>query len=128
MAVYQGTPVAGVRLRAPAPAPQVSDTLPGRAAARRVTRDQRSLRLVGAALGIILVLTLVGIVYLSQALRIASDKVLIDHLAAEQRDLTRELASQQGTILRAGSEQLTVYWAQGHGLQRLGKAARFKAR
>lgn len=83
-----------------------------------------------AALGIAAVATvlLAVLFYLSQTFQVAAARYELDTLATERDALLQELRSQDGVVMRWGSESYVGQWALGADLDLLGRAHRFGAR
>ncbi|MFN8620914.1 MAG: hypothetical protein U0869_09250 [Chloroflexota bacterium] len=79
-------------------------------------------------LGLIIVGTMLGLVYLTQLLDAQSARYEVDRLMSERRMLVQNLTSQAGTIAQWGSEAQVVQWAQGQGYDDLGQPIRLKGR
>jgi hypothetical protein len=86
------------------------------------------LRLTIIALALITAATALGLVYLGQTLAAASDRYAIDTLLVERQQLLQTLRSQEGAIVRSGSEPEVIQWAQQQGLDRLGGTVRIPVR
>lgn len=93
---------------------------------RVVVAPRPRIALTGVA--VVLVLTFVGLFYLSQTFEAASARYEIGALLVERQAMLLELKSQQGSTVRWGSEQQVTQWAQDTGLYRLGQPTRMRAR
>lgn len=80
-----------------------------------------------AGVATVLVITLVGLFYLSQTFEAASARYEVDALRAERQVILQELRSQQGATVVWGSEATVGQWAQ-RSLDRLGSRYRVRAR
>ena len=86
------------------------------------------LRPSAVALGVIIVATMLGLVYVTQVLAAQNARYAVDRLLVERQALMRTLGSQEATIVKWGTEVQVTRWAQGQGLDRLGLSVRVKAR
>lgn len=118
--------------------------VPARPASRAATQVTRSvaatpwaivapglrsrLRPSAMVLGVIIVFTMLGLVYVTQALAAQNARYTVDRLLVQRAELMRTLGSQEATIVSWGSEAKVVAWAQDQGLDRLGRPERVKAR
>jgi hypothetical protein len=91
-------------------------------------RVRSRLRPAAVVLGVIIVATMLGLVYLTQTLAAASARYSVDRLLVDRETLMRTLTSQEGRIVLWGSEAQVVQWAQREGLDRLGGTVRVRAR
>jgi len=132
--------------RVSASAQVVTRTLrvPARPAARAATRVARTvattpwasvapglrsrLRPSAVVLGVIIVFTMLGLVYVTQALAAQNARYTVDTFLVQRAELMRTLGSQQATIVSWGSEAKVEAWAQDQGLDPLGVPMRVKAR
>ncbi len=80
-----------------------------------------------AVAGVILLVTVVGLFYLSQAFEAAAARYEIDSLLIERQGMLQELQSQQGATVVWGSEATVGLWAERTGLDRLGSRHRVPA-
>lgn len=157
MAIYQGTPLPRTRHTGPRPlstsvgTPRASvtsrvatrpmtqpfpRTMP-RAAVPREANVRHGTRLRVAATPrprtalagvlVILLVTLVGLFYLSQTFEAAAARYEIDSLLLERQGMLQELQSQQGATVVWGSEATVGLWAERTGLDRLGSRLRVQA-
>lgn len=95
----------------------------------RIDRRVRArLRPTAVVLGTIVVLTMLGLVYLTQLLSADGARYAVDRLLVERQALQRTLASQEARIMQRGSEAHVVGWAQRDGLDRLDDVVRVRAR
>lgn len=85
-------------------------------------------RTAAMGIGIVAVVLLATLFYLSQTFQVAAARYELDTLATEREALLQELRSQDGFVAQAGSEPVVVQWAQDAGLDRLGSRDRFGAR
>ncbi|MCY7419569.1 MAG: hypothetical protein LH650_13980 [Chloroflexi bacterium] len=76
---------------------------------------------------VVLLVTLVGLFYLSQTFEAAAARYEIDSLLIERQGMLQELQSQQGATVVWGSEATVGLWAERTGLDRLGSRHRVKA-
>lgn len=113
MAVYQGARVHAAVM------PARSAALPRRRMHVPLV-TVRGVRPAGAVIGVILIVTLFGLVYLTQTLRSAAASLEVERLLAERAQLERQLLVQQGTIARWNSQAGVTEWAQNKGLDDLG--------
>ncbi len=101
---------------------------PARRSARLLTVSGPRPRTAVAGVGVVLVLTFIGLFYLSQTFEAAAARYRVDALLVERDAMLRELKSQQGATVMWGSEATVTQWAQGAGLDRLGTRLRVRAR
>jgi hypothetical protein len=97
----------------------------------RVDVDQRvrsRLRPAAMILGVIIVGTMLGLVYLTQLLAAESARYGVDRLLVEREALMREISSQEVNAVGLGSEARIIQWAYRDGLDRLGNPVTFKGR
>ena len=109
-----------------------------RVAAPRVPPAQHVLRLrtmagprsrtalVGVA--IVLVVTFVGLFYLSQIFTAAAARYEVQRLTVERQVMLQLLQTQRAETVRLGSESTVTQWAQDGNLLRLGQPIRVRAR
>jgi hypothetical protein len=76
----------------------------------------------------VLVVTLVGLFYLSQTFEAAAARYAVDALLVERQGMLQELRSQQGATVTWGSEATVTLWAQQAGLDRSASRRRIPAR
>ena len=67
----------------------------------------------------VLLLTFVGIFYVSQTYQSASARYTIDALLMERQAMLMELKTQEGSTVPWGSERVVQRWALSAGLDRL---------
>lgn len=77
---------------------------------RAVTTPRSRTALTGVAL--VVLLTFVGMFYLSQTLEAASARYTIDSLLRDRQAMLMELKTQEGSTLHWGSEQQVRGWAR----------------
>lgn len=129
-------PPVPVRMLSRPMTPAYGSTLPRAAVPREdLARHGARLRVVAAprprtalaGVATVLVLTLVGLFYLSQTFEAAAARYEVDALRAERQVMLQELRSQQGATVVWGSEATVGQWAQ-RSLDRLGSRYRVRAR
>lgn len=86
------------------------------------------LRPAAIVLGVIIVATMLGLVYVTQVLAAQDARYAVDRLLDERQELLRTLGSQEATIVGWGTEAQVTRWAQAQGLHGLGLSVRVKAR
>lgn len=153
MAVYQGArraPLAmppqravAIPRRAPAPGRRAAGRERGQGAAhgalrgavattrRRATRTVRADRRPGrvlVTLALIVTAFVLGLMYLTQSIRVAATSYEVDRLIAERQRLEQQVQSLEGSITKYGAEAAVVQRAGQAGLDRLGGAIRLPAR
>lgn len=91
-------------------------------------RARRRASPVFLALSLIIVAFVLGLLYLTQSIRVAATSFEIDRLIGEQQRLVQQLQSLEGSITRSGGEPAIVDRAGQLGLDRLGGMIRLPAR
>ncbi|HEX5466269.1 MAG TPA: hypothetical protein VFW92_06295 [Candidatus Limnocylindrales bacterium] len=91
-------------------------------------RARRGTSRVGLALAAILVVTLLGLFYLSQTIGAATANYDIDGLSATHDRLERQLRSVEGDVYRYGAQPAILQGAQAAGLSPLGGSLRISGR
>lgn len=94
--------------------------------ARRV-RARRRASPVLVTLALIVVAFVLGLMYLTQSIRVAATSFEIDRLVSDQQRLGQQLQSLEGSITHWGAEPTVVERAGQTGLDRLGGAIRLPA-
>jgi hypothetical protein len=79
-------------------------------------------------LALIVTAFILGLMYLTQSIRVAATDFEIDRLIAEQGRLGQQMQSVEGAITRWGAEPAVVERAGQAGLDRLGGPTRIPAR
>ncbi len=92
---------------------------PLRHAARLRTLAGPRSRTARSGVAVVLVLTFVGLFYLSQIFEAAAARYEVQQLAQDRQVMLQELQTQQGTTRVRGSESTVIQWAQDHGLEPL---------
>jgi len=81
-----------------------------------------------AGVAVVLVVTFVGMFYLSQVFEAAAARYEVDRLLVDRQAMLQELQSQQGATHVQGSESIVTQWAQATNLQWRGSPYRVPAR
>lgn len=102
---------------------------PGRQVARLLTVSGPRPRTALMGVGLVIVLTVFGLFYLSQTLEAAAARYRVDTLLVERASMLRDLQTRQGTTLMAGSATSVTQWALSNDLVRfVGEPVRVRAR
>jgi hypothetical protein len=91
-------------------------------------RARRRASPVLVTLALIVTAFILGLMYLTQSIRVAATDFEIDRLIAEQGRLGQQMQSVEGAITRWGAEPAVVERAGQAGLDRLGGPTRIPAR
>ncbi len=91
-------------------------------------RAHRQVSPVFVALALIVTAFVLGLMYLTQSIRVAATDFEIDRLLSERQRLEQQIQSLEGSITRWGAEPAVVERAGQGGLDRLGGAIRLPAR
>jgi hypothetical protein len=81
-----------------------------------------------AGVAVVLVVTFVGLFYLSQTFEAAAARYEVQRLLVEREAMLQELQSQGGSTLALGSESTVTQWARDGNLEPLGPRNRVPAR
>ena len=101
--------------------------IPRRRPASRI-RARRRASPVFVTLALIVTAFVLGLMYLTQSIRVAATDFEIDRLLSEQSRLVQQIQSLEGDITHYGAEPAVVERAGQAGLDRLGGATRIPAR
>lgn len=101
---------------------------PAQPAARLRTVAGPRPRTAIAGVAVVLVITFVGLFYLSQTFEAAAARYQVGRLLVERQAMLQELQSQQGSTLALGSEQTVTQWARDGNLEPLGSRYRVPVR
>jgi hypothetical protein len=96
--------------------------------ATRTIRADRRPRTVLVTLALIVTAFVLGLMYLTQSIRVAATSFEIDRLSADRQRLQQQVQSLEGAITQYGAEPAVVQRAGQAGLDRLGGAIRLPAR
>ena len=122
--------VAGPRITSPDVAAQrvarPREELAQHAARLRATAGPRSRTALGGV-AIVLVITFVGLFYLSQIFEAAAARYEVQQLTVERQAMLQELQTQQGATLALSNESTVSQWAQDKGLAQLRQPLRLPA-
>ncbi|MBA2254428.1 MAG: hypothetical protein H0W07_04870 [Chloroflexi bacterium] len=91
-------------------------------------RARRRASPVFVSLALIVTAFVLGLMYLTQSIRVAATDFEIDRLLGERQRLEQQIQSLEGSIARWGAEPAVVERAGQAGLDRLGGAIRLPAR
>ncbi len=81
-----------------------------------------------AGVAVVLVITFVGLFYLSQTFQSGAARYQVQQLLVQRQAMLQELQTQRAATLTRGSEGTVTQWAQGQHLVRLGSPYRVPAR
>ena len=80
-----------------------------------------------AGVAVVLVVTFVGMFYLSQVFEAAAARYEVDRLLVDRQAMLQELQTQHGASLSLSNETTVTQWAQDKGLAHLGPPLRLPA-
>lgn len=101
---------------------------PAQPAARVRTVTGPRPRTAIAGVAVVLVITFVGLFFLSQTFAAAAARYEVERLLVERQGMLQELKSQHGSTLALGSESTVTQWARDEDLEPLGSRFSVTAR